>query len=91
MKKQDIDRVLTTSVIQDRVNRQLVEAFRRVRDDWVIRSDEELARELGFTTSYTHWLAGRRDWPIAEACKLAEKAGCHLDELLRMANMEARR
>ena len=88
MKKKDLERELTTSVVQDRVNRQLQEAFRRVRDELGIKSDEELARRLGYTGTYIHWLSLRRPWPLDEACKLAALAKCHLDELLRIANLD---
>lgn len=89
MKKNDTERILTPSVVRDQVSFQLQGAFRRVRDELGIGSDEELARQLGWPTTYVHWLSRQREFPMDRACELAAAGGCHLDELLRIANLRS--
>ena len=75
---------LNSSTTLAHVGVQLQAAFRRVRDELDIGSDAELARRLGFPSTYVHWIGLTRPWPMDEACKLAAAGNCHLDELLRI-------
>ena len=77
---------LTKSIIQEHLDLQLQAAFRRVRDELAMGSDEQLALHLRLPTTYTHWLALRRSWPADAIVTLAEAANCHVDELLRVSN-----
>ncbi|MCZ6506838.1 MAG: hypothetical protein O7A04_02145, partial [Acidobacteria bacterium] len=78
--------ILTPSVVRGRFDQQMQRAFSRVRDQLDVGSDAELAERLKLPTTFAHWLPFRRPWPIDAACKVAAAAGCHLDELLRLAN-----
>lgn len=76
------------SVVQERLGVQLRAAFQRIRDERRLSHDAELAREIGFPTTYVHWLALKRPWPVDAIVKLATAGQCHVDELLRIGNVE---
>ncbi len=77
---------LTKSLIQEKIDLQMQAAFRRVRDELGFGSDALLAQHLRLPTTYTHWLALTRSWPMDSITTLAQAANCHLDELLRVSN-----
>ncbi len=77
---------LTPSVVQVQFNSQVTRAFRRIRTDLGIESDVLMAQRLRLPGTFAHYLSGARDWPVAEACKVAALGQVHMAELLELGD-----
>ena len=79
---------LTASVVERQYIDLCRTAFRRLRDKHKIGFDSDLARLLGWPSTYTQYLSGARPMPIKELCQLAAFGQCNVLELLALGERE---
>ena len=77
--------ILTPTTVSDELNGSMLRAFRRLRQEHGLGTDEATANLAGLPGTYVHWVTFRQPWSLKGIVLVAAALNCTVAEMLRLA------
>lgn len=77
--------VHTEATVRDQLDQSMLMAFKRLKLEHRLLTDEATANLAGLTGTYVHWLTFRQHWSMKAVVRVAVALNCTVAEMLRLA------